>query len=741
MLVSNTGKGKGTATPAVSTHEWAQGFTTGTIPDGYSLGSIEVGFHRGTTYTDRLTVTLREANTSNEPADTAIATLVTPDSVPTGLVTFTAPDDTILAASTTYFVVLSYSSTVGPPDAATALDGDEDAGGADGWEILDHVFNRRRGQTGSWSSETVVIQMKVLGEAVGDNQELVSNADTELNDDRLDYVIVQVDGDDYTQGFTTGTFDNTYILSSIQVRFSQRPGDPNALTVTLREANVSGQPGTKLATLTGPGTFPPGINLITFTAPDDTILKARTTYFVVLSYRKSFSSAPLVSATKNGAEDAGAADGWSISDVAHRRAWGTTTTWNTDNDGLSLAISVFGSLGPCLEPFYGNNYQCEGAAPTATWYENSGDPYILVEFDHDSFSRTKHSPPQNNTDNYACEDYYMTMRWWEGFPEHRVKCWGDGFDQYAGGFWNLANTCENAKMDTDHDCAVRILAGVVNGRDDDPKPSDRDLKPGDVVKIQYPMQYWSAGGGCGLDPTRNTTNSTPCSWSTPYDPVTVERDEGATAMQTVTEPEVTFLTAPETAFAEQEAEVCEPAVILPKNTLGGDWTYVTQCFEANCSANEAWDDIGYVHTSSANDEDRNVLTQHDDIDLAARQWKYIEQHPNGQWGQWTEFAPQTCDDAEEAATQQVACEPSVVLPQNSLGGYTYLTQCFAANCQPNEAWNDIGFVETSGAADTDRDALSQYDGIDLTARQWKYIEWYPGNEWGEWTWFTPRTCN
>ena len=734
VLVSNTGQGKGTAYPAVSTWEWAQGFTTGTNGDGYSLGSIEVGFHRGTMSPHLLTVTLREANTSNQPADTAIATLVTPNSVPTGLVAFTAPDNTILAASTTYFVVLSYSSNVGPPDAATALDSDEDAGAADGWEILDNVFRRQRGQTGGWTSDALVIQTKVLGEAVRDNQQLVSNADTELNDGESDFVSVDAKEDEFAQGFTTGTFDNTYILSSIQVRLAQRPTGTGALTVTLGEANASGQPGRTLATLTNPGTFTSSA-LNIFTAPDDTYLKARTTYFVVLSYSGEYTG-PWVSATASGAEDAGAADGWSISDVAHRRAWNTKTTWNTDNDGLSLAISVFGRLGPCLERPPDGWYQCERTDPEATWLDSNN---ILVQFDHDSFSRTTHSPFQNGPDNYDCEDYYMTMRWWETFPGRRVKCEGDGTDRYAGdSYWGIPDdsSCQEFSV-ANRDCAEVIKADVVNRR----PSSGNDLSPlnTELVKIQYPAQYRS-DNGCGLDPRRNTTNSTPCSWWSKQIDVVKLR----TGSQTVAEPEVTSLTAPEPEFAEQEAEpLCVPSAVLPQN-LRGSWTYVTQCFENDCSADGAWRDIGYLWTFNYDDEDRDYI---DRLDPAAQEYKYIEWYGGSDWGQWTWFMPEWCDgggagtQAEEpqtVAVQEVACEPSAILPQNSQGGWTYVTQCFESDCGPNEAWRDIGYVDTSSANPDDRDVIGQ---IDLTAREYKYIEQHPGGQWGAWTWFTPKTCD
>ena len=558
------------------------------------------------------------------------------------------------------------------------------------------------------------------------------------------------------QGFRTGPHPDGYTLNSIRIDIHTEPANSSQLTVTLREADTQGLPHAPLATLTNPD--PLRYGLMTFTAPAGTILKADTLYFVALHF--SGGDSPGLHLTNGNREDGASAAGWSIQNDRYAAPGGGWITFPQ-----TLRIAVLGTPyikppePPCLRPSDNNNYQCvnegddgiEGTdddpdLPKATWLDNDN---ILVEFNHNSFTRDNKAPAQNNPDNYDCEDYYMTMRSDETFPGRRVKCEGDGFDRYAGdSYWGIPDTpsCRIATTDdgrtvSDQGCAIVIKANIVNDR-----PSSAEaLSPqnDEVVKILYPAQYRHTSGGesvCGLDPQYNTTNSTPCSWWSKQ--IDVQPRTDTQQVQEV----VVFLPPLQPSLAQQHVAepVCVPSAVLPQN-LRGSWTYVTQCFENDCSPNSAWRDIGYLWTFNSDPEDRDYI---DRLDSQAREYKYIEWYGGNDWGEWTWFLPEWCDagdagtQAEEpltVAVQEVACEPSGILPQNSLGGsYSYVTQCFQADCGPNEAWNDIGYVDTSSANPDDRDVIGQ---IDLSAQEYKYIEQDSGGQWGAWTWFTPQTCD
>ena len=99
MLVSNVGQGPGGVVVGGTSLDHAQGFTTGSSADGYTLTSVELGFRNATAVTAP-TVTVH----TGTPTGTTVATLTGPATVGTGLATFTAPDGTTLAVNTDYFV-------------------------------------------------------------------------------------------------------------------------------------------------------------------------------------------------------------------------------------------------------------------------------------------------------------------------------------------------------------------------------------------------------------------------------------------------------------------------------------------------------------------------------------------------------------------------------------------------------------------------------------------------------------
>ena len=137
FLVSNAGQTKHT----VAYSHGAQGFTTGSESGGYALGSIDVVIGSAPTSAQRDTIRaeLWSATTGGAP-DEKLADLTVPaHPIGAGTVSFPAPANTTLSASTKYFVHL-HSTTSHQLELATTLSDDEDSGGAVGWSIENTTY-------------------------------------------------------------------------------------------------------------------------------------------------------------------------------------------------------------------------------------------------------------------------------------------------------------------------------------------------------------------------------------------------------------------------------------------------------------------------------------------------------------------------------------------------------------------------------------------------------------------------
>ena len=167
-LVSNTGMSVVYTLPLNATYtRRAQSFTTGSNSGGYNLTSIGVNFYVAPSQVSDVTVTIRE-NNSGDPSDTVFATLTNPGSITANAVsTFTAPANTMLVASTTYFVhVERKSAATGTFSISAVHSGSEDTGAAAGWSIGD---DSRRYSSNAWGkdSDPRVLLIQVTGSAVG----------------------------------------------------------------------------------------------------------------------------------------------------------------------------------------------------------------------------------------------------------------------------------------------------------------------------------------------------------------------------------------------------------------------------------------------------------------------------------------------------------------------------------------------------------------------------------------------
>ncbi len=120
---------------------------------------------------------------------------------------------------------------------------------------------------------------------------------------------------DHAQAFTTGSNADGYTLTAVDFSFpSITAGDLASKLSAAVHSDSSGEPGAKVADLTVPGTIASGVNSFTQAGLQ---LEPDTTYWVVLA---GIGNAPAgtnnIQNTASDAEDAGSAEGWSISDTA-----------------------------------------------------------------------------------------------------------------------------------------------------------------------------------------------------------------------------------------------------------------------------------------------------------------------------------------------------------------------------------------------------------------------------------------
>ena len=131
VLVSNTGQTSQNTTIA---QDSAQTFTTGTNTAGYVLSSIVVGYNDPDG--DEFTASVWTTNTSGLPLALKHS-LTAPSTFSQSDLTFTAPANATLDASTTYTVVMAPSSVAVTSKRTSTINPDEDSGAAAGWSIGD----------------------------------------------------------------------------------------------------------------------------------------------------------------------------------------------------------------------------------------------------------------------------------------------------------------------------------------------------------------------------------------------------------------------------------------------------------------------------------------------------------------------------------------------------------------------------------------------------------------------------
>ena len=133
-LVSNLTQGNDTVTFFSDPTDVAQQFTTGSVAGGYTLTGVDVDSESSHSFS----VSVCGVDNDGYPTTTC-TNLTSPGSFAAGVLSFTAPSNTMLTANTKYAVVMDFGAGIRPVLDATTSNG-EDAGKATGWSIADVSF-------------------------------------------------------------------------------------------------------------------------------------------------------------------------------------------------------------------------------------------------------------------------------------------------------------------------------------------------------------------------------------------------------------------------------------------------------------------------------------------------------------------------------------------------------------------------------------------------------------------------
>ena len=350
VLIKNTGQTAAATGVTLSggLSRVAQRFTTGANTSGYRLSSIGVRFDTVADTANAgaaLLVTLNEESSGNP--DSWLCTLSVPATFSSsGVNTFSAPttdagECPLLAAGTTYFVVVLYSSSVGSVGVSLTPNDAEDSGGAMGWSIADEGHEALT-SSAAWSQVAGgSLMISVRGEPLPPVTLLVKNTGQTLSGSGAAFAPA---ASKFAQGFTTGADATDFTVRSIGIRFKTITNTSTAgsnLTVTLHPL-TSGDPGDALCTLSAPATFSSS-GVQTFSAPltgtgSCPALAVSRPYFVVVDGPDDRTF--VLHLTQKDAEDAGGAKGWSIADEGHEDK--TVGGWS-EYTSAALMIEVHGT--------------------------------------------------------------------------------------------------------------------------------------------------------------------------------------------------------------------------------------------------------------------------------------------------------------------------------------------------------------------------------------------------------------
>ena len=135
----------------------------------------------------------------------------------------------------------------------------------------------------------------------------------------------------YATPFTTGDHGGGYVVQNVRVRMANFSGSDNVRVSIYSDGG--GWPGSSLYTLTNPATLPSSSTNVEFTATDDALLLANTTYWVVADrVDGSFTILRTDSDDQSGLGD------WTIGNTSRRRSSGAWSNSTADAEHLTMSV-------------------------------------------------------------------------------------------------------------------------------------------------------------------------------------------------------------------------------------------------------------------------------------------------------------------------------------------------------------------------------------------------------------------
>ena len=270
VLVSNFGESATSATSGFSLNgdsHLAQVFTTGTHAAGYTLTSVEIGFHSAISAADigDLSVNVWSVDSSGnpqtkqfdltKPASIAAVTFNAMDVITGNYAEFTAPSNTTLTQTTNYAFVLTYDAPGGL--WTTVIDMETSA--ASGWSIANDGL--RKPSAGSWGAiRTILIRVngepKVANTApTSVDKEVVTDEDTDYTFLTADFAFTDTDMGDTLLSVKIVTLPSkgTLTLSGTALTSGDLPQTVTAADLTasnLKYGPPANESGNRLASFT-----------------------------------------------------------------------------------------------------------------------------------------------------------------------------------------------------------------------------------------------------------------------------------------------------------------------------------------------------------------------------------------------------------------------------------------------------------------------------------------------------------
>ena len=172
-----------------------------------------------------------------------------------------------------------------------------------------------------------------------DTIDLVGNID----EDAHDTAVVNSSFPGYATSFTTADNGGGYTMKEVNIRIGGFRGSDNVQVSVY--TNASGIPGATEHTLTYPGTLPTSSSPVTtFTAPDNAVLLANTTYWVVVDrVAGSFTYSRTDETDEDGLDD------WTIGDTSRRRT-GDWSSSSTQTRHLRMLVRGYANSTDATEP-------------------------------------------------------------------------------------------------------------------------------------------------------------------------------------------------------------------------------------------------------------------------------------------------------------------------------------------------------------------------------------------------------